>query len=127
MERSPDGREKRVSPRISWRFIIKFKPHTIEDLPVWETATIQNISTGGCSFFSSRSYKVGDILDIEIQFPLLREPMKFLGQVKRSEGEKDKKLSLYNIGVQFIEMDADKIGAFKQTVEFFLKKQSENK
>jgi hypothetical protein len=52
--------------------------------------------------------------------------MKFLGEVRRCEGEKDKKL-LYNIGVQFIEMDTDKIDAFNQTVGFFLKKQTEGK
>jgi hypothetical protein len=126
MEEGFNSREKRASPRISWRFIVKFKPHSIADLPVWETATVQNLSRGGCSFFSSAAYKVGDFLDIEIQLPLLREPMKFLGEVRRCEGEKDKKL-LYNIGVQFIEMDTDKIDAFNQTVEFFLKKQTEGK
>jgi len=93
---------------------------SLSDLQV---STIQNISRGGCSFFSNASYNLEERLHIEIKFPSLREPMKFLGIVKRCEFNKEHKISPYYIGVQFTEMDEAKKNIFFQTLDFFLGKQ----
>lgn len=111
--------EKRQFPRISWNFLVKFKAVASES-ERWEVSTIQDLSKGGCGFFTGIKYTVGEILDIQIQFPALRDPVHFQGEVKRCE----EKGSTFLIGVRFINMDETKTQEFNQMLDFFLKKQS---
>ncbi|MDD2688836.1 MAG: PilZ domain-containing protein [Candidatus Omnitrophica bacterium] len=119
---NPDWSEKRLHPRVSWNFVVKYRSHQDKDTASWEVAVIQNISKGGCYFFSGISHKIGEILDIEIQFPNLLAPMKFSAQVNRCIHSSDPNLPRYGIGVYFTEMDESKRNSFEQTLDFFLKK-----
>ena len=110
--------EKRTKPRIAWSFVAKYRPSQDESRQEWEVSCIQDISQGGCSFTSRFPFDIEGRLDIEIQFPALEGPMRFVGVVKRC----DKRASLYFIGVEFIEMDEVKKNIFFQTLDFFLKK-----
>ncbi len=124
MSENAPWNEKRTTPRISWNFIVKFRSEKLESLSELQVSTIQNISEGGCSFFSATQYHLEERLHLEIQFPAIREPMKFLGIVKRCEHVEGKKISPYFIGIQFTEMDETKKSSFIQTLSFFLNKQS---
>ena len=117
--------ERRLWPRISWNFIIKFRQQKKPEAN-WEVSLIQNISKGGCYCFGRIPLELGEILDIEIQFPTLEDPMKFVGEVKRCERSRDKNLAIHGIGIQFTEMDEGKRDTFYQTLDFFLKKQSQS-
>ncbi len=123
---NPNWNEKRLHPRISWNFVVKYRPQQSKDSANWEVAVIQNISKGGCYFFSRIPHKTGEILDIEIQFPNLLAPMKFLAEVNRCAHSSDPSLPKYGIGVYFTEMDESKRIIFEQTLEFFLKKHPNN-
>lgn len=118
---------KRIHPRIAWSFMVKFKAHKSESPDSWEVSTIKNISLGGCYFYSSVSYEIGEFLDIEVRFPAIIEPMKFIGEVKRCERSEDPKVNKYGIGIQFQGMDEEKKNSFIKTIGFFLQKQSKIK
>lgn len=118
---------KRLHPRISWSFSVRFKPHESKNRGVWGVSLVKNISVGGCYFYSNIPYKIGQILDLEIKFPVLMEPMGFVGEVRRCEYNEEEKTGIYGLGVQFIEMDESKKDNFIKTVEFFLRKQSKVK
>ena len=124
MSENASWNEKRTTPRISWNFIVKFRSEKPEGLSQLQVSTIQNISEGGCSFFSAVQYQLEEKLHLEIQFPSIREPMKFQGIVKRCEYLAGKKISPYFIGIQFTGMDETKKNGFIQTLSFFLNKQS---
>ena len=85
--------------------------------------TIFDISEGGCFFFGGFPHKAGEILELEIRFPILEEYMRFRGEVKRCEQDKTKHFPRYGLAVQFIEMDEQKKKQFVDTINFFLKKQ----
>ena len=118
--------ERRKHPRISWNFVTKFRPKGQEDAH-WEVPILENISEGGCFFYSSSPHAVGDMLEIEIQFPMLQEPMKFIGEVKRYKTDVHASQTRYGIGVQFLEMDEEKKKKFVETINFFLKKSAKRK
>ncbi|MDD5006169.1 MAG: PilZ domain-containing protein [Candidatus Omnitrophica bacterium] len=116
----------RRHPRISWGFIVKFRPQD-KTSAEWEASTIKDISEGGCFFYSSTKYQPGQILEIRVQFPSLTEPMQFTGEVKRCESSVEKKSNIYGIAVCFLGMDEQKKKEFTRTITFFLSKQQKGK
>lgn len=117
--------KKRQHPRISWSFMIRYRLRD-QVSAVWNVSTVKNISLGGCCFFSDTAYKPGDILDIEVQFPMIMEAMKFIGEVKRCD-ERIEHKSSYGIGIQFKDMDATKQNQFLDTLGFFMNRQLRDK
>lgn len=112
----------RKHPRISWNFVVKFKPKDSHDSE-WQVSTIKDISQGGCYFHNNLSFEAGEILEIQVQFPSLRVPMQFIGEVRRCESlSQDKNFPLFGIAVMFLEMDEEKKKEFIDTIIFFLKK-----
>ncbi|MDD5730255.1 MAG: PilZ domain-containing protein [Candidatus Omnitrophica bacterium] len=116
--------EKRIAPRISWNFVVKYRLRRDEFPGPWEVSVIQNISKCGCCFFGSVQFELGAVLDVEIKLPSMKEPMTFVGEVKRCDSNKDRNMNSFRIGVKFLEMDETKKDNFFSTVDFFLKKQS---
>ena len=112
--------EKRKYPRIEWHFVIRFR---LKDKPdaKWEASSIKDIGEGGCLFHGGQSYKVGDILEIKIQFPALKEPLHFTGEVKRCI-PKSKEGLVYGTAVCFQDIDEKSKKAFCKTLNFFVKK-----
>lgn len=117
-----DGAEKRQKPRVMRGFVVKFRTQSTEGFSNWQVSTLQNISLGGCCFYSSAPYKIGEALEVLIQLPNLKDPMRFSGVIRRCEIGKGPQASQHLIGVEFTEMDGTKKTIFIQTLEFFLKK-----
>ena len=87
---------KRIHPRISWSFIIRFRLHSDRETHGgWNVSIIKNISLGGCYFYSDVPYETGRILDLDVRLPRLIEPMKFTGEVKRCERNEEDKVNIY--------------------------------
>jgi len=108
----------RKYPRISWGFVIRFR---LRGGDVWEVGTIKNISEGGCYFGTGKEMKVGLPLEIQVQFPAIKEPMRFVGEVTRCESGDAQ--NLFFVGIKFLEMDQQKKDEFLHVITFFLKKQ----
>lgn len=117
---------KRAHPRINWSFIARYRPKD-DASSGWEASTVKDISEGGCFFHSKTPYKIGDVLDVLIQFPALPKPMRFTGEVRRCESGDDKAAMMYGIGIKFLDMDEEKKKEFINTITFFLKKEQKKK
>jgi hypothetical protein len=115
------GKNSRECSRIVRGFIVRFRAKESPE-PEWEVSTIKDISEKGCCFQSVIPYKVGQVLDMRIQFPVLMVPMEFIGEVKRCESA-GSKFPLYVIGVAFQGMDEEKKEEFVDMIAFFLRKQ----
>ncbi|MDD5488076.1 MAG: PilZ domain-containing protein [Candidatus Omnitrophica bacterium] len=65
------GSEKRKYLRIESRIIVKCRRHTVTSSESREKidAVAENISINGLLFRSERKYEIGDMLEIEIDFP----------------------------------------------------------
>lgn len=122
MEDQNQWLSRRQHPRIAWRFVVRFRITTTPEA-TWEVSTIKDISEGGCFFLSETPYEVGQALEIEIQFPLLKGYMRFTGEVRRCEADKNKLPVRYGISLKFLEMAEQKKKEFIDTLSFFLKKQ----
>jgi len=114
-------KDKRRFPRISWNFLVKFRLKDAEDSK-WLLSNIKNLSQGGCFFYSPVPFEPGQLLEIEIQFPRLTEPMRFNGEVRRKEGDKKRTASTYGIAVMFLEVEWNKKREFVEAINFFLNK-----
>ena len=115
---------KRKHPRISWGFMIKFKQDGSDS--GWEgVSTVRDISEGGCSFNTSCEYRVDQVLELEIKFPSLRDPMPLRGEVKRST--RGTGPNLFFVGVQFLKMDEPKRNELTGILDFFIKKSERSK
>lgn len=127
MENDNNWVNKRLHPRIAWSFMVRFRRQKSEEQQGWVVSVINNISLGGCRFNSSIPFNPGEVLEIEVTLPLLTSPMKFIAEVKRCIPSDDVKVKIYDIGVQFMDMDQDKKDKFVETVTFFLKKHSKTR
>jgi len=116
-----DWIEKRAYVRIQRQFITKYRDRVSQEF-VWEFPVIKDISEGGCYFHSSVECKIGQLLDIEIQFPRLKEPMAFVGEVMRIDDQSGD-LQRYGVAVQFVDMEQEKKKIFIETLKFFIKQQ----
>jgi len=114
--------EKRSHPRIPRQFIIRARAHDAGTRR-WELPILENISLAGCYFLSSVRFEIGQILDIEVQLPVMREPLCCSGEVKRVEPKGTAPDSPCGVAVQFHEIEEDKKQKFQQVVDFTLKRQ----
>jgi len=114
--------DKRLSPRITRTFIIRHRPRQDGELFEWDECFIKNMSLRGCYCSGSHPYKEGDILDIQIQLPTAKEPLRLTGEVKRCHP--DKPLGVYGIAIQFLDLDEQQKNIINETIAFFLHKRS---
>ena len=110
--------------RAAWHFTARFRPLNRSDVR-WEIPTVEDVSEGGCYFYSSFSCEAGKILEIEIEFPGSQKFVRFVGEVKRCDFDNSKKLVRYGIGVHFLEIEKGREEEFKKAITFFLEKQKE--
>jgi len=116
------GLERREFPRVYRNFMVRFKPQRQENSN-WEVATINNIGAGGCHFNSDTRYNAGELLDIDIQLPALRELMRFTREIKRCEFGTIKNSSICGLAARFLEIGEERKKVFQEMLKFFLKKQ----
>ncbi|MBN1794346.1 MAG: PilZ domain-containing protein [Candidatus Omnitrophica bacterium] len=114
--------ERRAYPRLVRHFSARFRPQE-DTVGAWEVPIIENISQGGCYFYSTKPYRIGQLLDIEIQFPALGKPVHFTGKIKRLATNEQMRVRRFGMGVSFISMDAQHKAGFVETLAFFLTKQ----
>lgn len=116
---------KRFHPRIAWGFMVRFRPHA-NHAAKWELATLKDVSEGGCSFFSGTAFRLGEVLEIEIQLPTVTDYMHFSGEVRRCEPDKKRHILRYGVAVQFTGLDEAKRRHFLLALEFLLKRQTKS-
>ena len=122
MSESEDkGREARRHPRISWGFLVRHKPHEATD-DCTELSTIKNISVGGCYFGSQKAYPPGQILDLTVKLPGVKDLLVFQGQVKRCHTGQTRGLCF--LAVEFVNMNAAQKDEFSRAISFFIKKKN---
>jgi len=117
-------KEKRSHPRIPRRFIMRARAQQ-DETQRWDMPILENISLAGCYFISGVRYELEQLLDIEVQLPVLPEPMRCAGKVVRIEPKGEAKDSPCGIAVQFMEVEEDKKQKFQEVVDFTLKRLKE--
>jgi hypothetical protein len=122
MGKESKGANQRRFPRVGWSFMVRFRPKGVPDAK-WEMTTINDISEGGCFFYSGSSYGIGDVLEVEVQLPALQGYMRFNAEVKRCQGDTSRHLPRYGLAVEFFGMDEARKKQFIETITFFLKRQ----
>lgn len=116
--------ERRAFPRIPRRFIIRFRPKGQPEVLNWQVSVVKNISVGGCYFFSSVPYRVGQVLELGVQLPFSKEPIQPDGEVKRCEAlSSSKDWNTYGIAVQFLNLSPKEREILDSTVKYFLKRE----
>lgn len=95
--------------------LMTFQRDGIASLPFVQV----NISAGGISFISNQWYNRGDVLEMKMMLPMIPPVALYVyGEVVKVE----KQVSVYNIGVRFIEMDEE---IADEIVKFVFRKQRE--
>ena len=79
--------EKRLSPRINKRFILRAAIFGEEPLR-WSHVTIHNLSSSGVLFTFDRTVKRGDLLHLKIDFP--DRVVQCMGRVTRLAATREK-------------------------------------
>ena len=116
--------DQRDHARLAKQYIVRIKPKN-DNSPKWGFPTMKDISENGCYFYTSTPYKVGEILDIDIQIPIMQEPVALTGEVKRIDQYDDIKAAKYGIAFRFINMEELSRQKLIETIKFSLKKQEE--
>lgn len=101
------GAEKRQYKRVRGYCILKHNiPGDDEQMPT-NLAITRNIGAGGVYFCSDKEIKLNSLLDLHIDFPATKTPIKCNGKVVRvNESKKD---SIFNIAAVFTDInDKDK-------------------
>lgn len=112
---------KRLHSRVSRHFMGMCR---VKGNPNWDIPSIENVSKNGCFFHCSRLYRLGQIIELEIQFPTMNGPMRFEAEVKRVAVNDNLPMQRYGTGVRFLRWEAKKKDNFVQALDFFLKKQT---
>ncbi|MFA5119294.1 MAG: PilZ domain-containing protein [Candidatus Omnitrophota bacterium] len=116
--------DKRINPRITRNFVIRYRLSRTEQGTSWATSVIKNISQGGCCFATSAPFVIGQALELEVQLPSLTAPIKFFGEVKRCQYmESAQGITGYMVALRFQEIDPDQKKILIDTVDFFFRKQ----
>lgn len=115
-----DG-ERRRHPRISWGFLVKHKLQG-QNQDAVDLSTVKNISLGGCYFGSRKAYSAGQVLDLEVKLPGIKDPLLFQGKVQRCDPGQAP--GLFFIAVEFMDMGESQKEEFSRVMSFFIKKQN---
>lgn len=90
MERNSDQRQyQRVKRQFIVRFRIKSDDSSEDDFSQWNVITCQDLSGGGMLLNFNREIQPGTLLDMEMKFALLSNPIKCVGKVLRVDKTRD--------------------------------------
>jgi hypothetical protein len=113
------GAERRVFPRFNLLVDVSFNKASDGVAPGGkENLTVtRNVSSGGVCLIAYEEVKQDDILDLSIFLPEEKEPMKIRGRVawvkEFSIGEDPEVGKRYDAGVEFIEVNDEKLAVLK--------------
>ena len=114
--------DRRQFPRVRWNFVMRFRIKEYENIN-WEISSVEDVSEGGCLFFSPLPFQKGQMLDIQIHLPRLQGFMFFNGEVVRVNSQKTGQFEKYAVAVKFTFIEEEHRKKFLETIDFFLKKQ----
>ncbi len=115
------GRERRKFPRIEKNFVVSYRVYG--DAQREETSHSKNIGGGGMFLTMNRAFDHGTLLAIEIRLPLMPISIRLLGNILESK-EIARNL-IYETRLSFTYMDDQSKKFVRNTVEHFLKKDSQ--
>ena len=83
-----DGSEKRKYKRIKQRFVVRIRKkigRRKEDNTGWSVVTAENLGANGVLLNHNVKPKIGSILEMEINFPMVPDPINCVAMVNRVE------------------------------------------
>ena len=83
-----NGSEKRECKRIKQPFVVKVRKkigRRREDNTGWNIVTAQNLGASGALLNDNRKHEVGSLLELEINFPMISDPISCVAMVNRVE------------------------------------------
>jgi len=122
------GAERRQYKRIRKHFIAKVKElsddASVEPDSIWNMVTIQNIGAGGALFNYVKELKLGSLVDMKINFPVLSNPIVCRGKILRIE--RPNQGNIFQIAAIFTEIsDIEKNMIDNAAEDFFIRKPSQ--
>lgn len=124
MESDYTGSEKRKYKRIKRQLVIGMSLHSdnkIETINAYDMVSINDICAGGTLINYDRPMKINMLVDLNMKFAGISEPVKCIGKVIRIELPKDtkspKQVPIYHVAVSFIAIEEKDKKAINDVVE----------
>ncbi|MFH1198869.1 MAG: PilZ domain-containing protein [Candidatus Omnitrophota bacterium] len=118
MEMSYEGPEKRKYTRAKGTFIVSYR--VLEEENNIDVTQTKDLSLGGMYLTTSRFFKIGTQLAIEIRLPFDPHPIQLVGRVVNSRViTKD---LIYDTRLEFLQVDEHHKKSISNTVEHYIKK-----
>lgn len=115
------AKERRRWPRIEQAFIVQYRCPARGETD-WRTTPIKDLSMGGARLTTEHTYPPGSLLELQVQLPNLKPPIKLKGVVvwqrRVVHGS-----SMVEHGVNFTPLEPAVRQELANVVEFFLRKQ----
>ena len=95
--------DKRTHSRLNVYHLVKYRllSHP-EDRPI--VTSVRNISGGGICLLTGKPLNLGTVIVVFINFPKVQKPIQSLAKVMWLKKDPKNK-NLYNIGIQFVEIE----------------------
>ena len=124
MGNSYTGPENRKYKRVKRQFVIEMKLHSdnkIETVGAYDMVSINDVSAGGALINYDRPIELNTLVDLNMKFAGIPEPVKCIGKIIRIEPPKEikspKQLPIYHIAVSFIAIEEKDKKAVNDVVE----------
>ena len=116
-----NGMEKRKNKRIKQQFMVKFKEDSVgkegSSDGGWEMVTTRNLSGGGVLLNYNSALKPGSVLEMQINFSLLKDAINCKGEVLRSD--KDENTPVVRMATMFTKIDERMVELIDRAAEEF--------
>ena len=93
--------EKRAFKRAPCRFTIHYKRHG-ENGSGAGVAVSENISLGGVYFTSLEEFKIGQLIDCQVEIPKVFKDSRWVARVVRCEYLENKMINTFGIAAEFV-------------------------
>lgn len=114
------GAERRKFVRIPFWFVTKYRIYTYnnEKLVEFKQGIGKNISAGGICFEAKDKFKVGDILEVEIDMPALEHSACIIGKIVWENIGDGGNRFVY--GLEFTKVKPEDVEAVRKIIETFV-------
>ncbi|MFH1281486.1 MAG: PilZ domain-containing protein [Candidatus Omnitrophota bacterium] len=118
MSKQYEGKEKRMHPRASGRFIVSYR--VIPNNNNADISQTKNLCLGGMLLTTNCQFPVGTNLALEIRLPFDPDPIMIIAKVL--ESKEITKNIIYDTRLVFLAIDEKHRLAIGETVGYYLKK-----
>ncbi|MBF0215710.1 MAG: PilZ domain-containing protein [Candidatus Omnitrophica bacterium] len=115
-EDKTDAANRRQFERARVRNLVAHKP---KEATQPQISNLSDISAGGLKFYSNYPYEIGEVIDLEINFMQLEDPVKIKANVIFSK--QMPKVKKYEIGCRFLTVPEDIRDFIDKNVDSILK------